>query len=35
MVGRRGEVAAPPDVRADVAGKTVITALTDDHVHMG
>jgi imidazolonepropionase-like amidohydrolase len=35
-VGRRGEVAAPPDaVHVDVTGKTVMPALVDDHVHMG
>ena len=35
-VGRRGEVAAPPDAaHVDVTGKTVMPALIDDHVHMG
>jgi imidazolonepropionase-like amidohydrolase len=35
-VGRRGDVATPPGaVRVDVAGKTVMPTLIDDHVHMG
>jgi len=35
-VGRRGEIAAPPGAaRVDLAGKTVMPALVDDHVHMG
>jgi imidazolonepropionase-like amidohydrolase len=35
-VGRRGEVAAPAGAaRVDLAGKTVMPALIDDHVHMG
>jgi imidazolonepropionase-like amidohydrolase len=36
MVGRRGEVLAPPDAaHVDVTGKTMMPALIDDHVHMG
>jgi imidazolonepropionase-like amidohydrolase len=35
-VGRRGEVAIPAgSARVDLAGKTVIPALIDAHVHMG
>ena len=35
-VGRRGELAVPERaVRVDLAGKTVIPALIDAHVHMG
>ena len=35
-VGRRGEVVAPSGAaRVDIAGKTVMPALIDDHVHMG
>jgi imidazolonepropionase-like amidohydrolase len=35
-VGRRGELPVPPGaVRVDLAGKTVMPALVDDHVHMG
>jgi imidazolonepropionase-like amidohydrolase len=35
-VGRRGELATPPDARRlDLAGKTVMPALVDAHVHMG
>jgi imidazolonepropionase-like amidohydrolase len=35
-VGRRGEVAVPAGAaRVDIAGKTVMPALIDDHVHMG
>ncbi len=35
-VGRRGELAIPPGAaRVDLAGKTVMPALVDDHVHMG
>ena len=35
-VGRRGELPPPPGaVRVDLAGKTVMPALVDDHVHMG
>jgi len=35
-VGRRGDVAVPPGAaRVDLAGKTVMPALIDDHVHMG
>ncbi|MDR3465599.1 MAG: amidohydrolase family protein [Xanthobacteraceae bacterium] len=35
-VGRRGEVAIPPGAtRVDLAGRTVMPALIDDHVHMG
>jgi imidazolonepropionase-like amidohydrolase len=35
-VGRRGELPPPPGAaRVDLAGKTVMPALVDDHVHMG
>jgi imidazolonepropionase-like amidohydrolase len=35
-VGRRGELPTPPGAtRVDLAGKTVMPALVDDHVHMG
>ena len=35
-VGRRGEMPPPPGaMRVDLAGKTVMPALVDDHVHMG
>ena len=35
-VGRRGEVTVPPGAgHVDLAGKTVMPALIDDHVHMG
>ncbi len=35
-VGRRGELPVPPGaVRVDLAGKTVMPALVDVHVHMG
>src|SRR5712671_1109779 len=35
-VGRRGELQAPAGaVRIDLAGKTVMPALVDAHVHMG
>ena len=36
VVGRRGELAIPAAAaRVDLAGKTVIPALIDAHVHMG
>ena len=35
-VGRQSELAIPPGAtRVDLAGKTVMPALMDDHVHMG
>ena len=35
-VGRRGQLQPPPGAaRVDLAGKTVMPALVDDHVHMG
>jgi imidazolonepropionase-like amidohydrolase len=35
-VGRRGQLLPPPGAaRVDLAGKTVMPALVDDHVHMG
>jgi imidazolonepropionase-like amidohydrolase len=35
-VGRRGDLPPPPGAtRVDLAGKTVMPALVDDHVHMG